>query len=150
MAYTPTTSSSYAKNQFFGASIVKIELKDAGANSSDYFEIGRIKDASLQIQARSDTDSRNVTLQFGYGIEFSCMALGTGSDLMTLSSEISANDHDVKMTDINGHTYTFTYDQFQLSMGHQIEGQYENDKYMTINGGGTLTSAEFASMFATS
>ena len=148
MALTPAVTADIAADQRFPALITDIKIGDSGANSSTFFSLGVLDEASLNITPVNQNSSGSVPRQMGYKIEFSAMVLASGTNATAAVASIIQNDHDTQLTDINGSTYTYLSANFQLSAGRTIEGDFEGSVKIPITGSGFLTKALYMSTYS--
>lgn len=147
MALTPAVAADIAADQRFQALITDISIGEAGADSTDFFSLGRLDEAALTITPASQNSSGGVPLQGGYKIEFTAMVLASGTNITATVASIIQNDHDTTLTDAFGATYTYVTGQFQITAGRAIEGDFEGMVKIPITGGGFLTAATYISTY---
>ena len=150
MALTPAAAAAYAADQRFPALITSISLMDAGADSSTYFVLGNLIDPKLTYEPVQGTYGGDVPFILGYKIAFEATVVASGTAMQATLVSLIQNAHDTRLTDINGHTWTFVSANFQLTHGMAIEGNFENEIKMPVTGADYLTAALFTSTFTAS
>ena len=140
------------KSQQFPALINKFEVREHGGDASQWQSIGRIEAGELNFEARSQTSAGGVPNQLGWMATFTVNGIVTGDNLRTALAEIVNTASEARLTDVNGHTYTFskqTNEDVDWEMGDNVSGDGENAKKFTITGGGFITKPTYLSLFAT-
>jgi len=131
-----------------------VEIRAGGEASDQYQDLGPIAEGSLVLSPRSQPRAGGLPTQFGFGIETSFKVLATGTNMRAALTNILDNFAEIRITDVNGHKYTFVgttstvVGEIDLTIQEDVAGQFEGARMFSIAGAGYITMARFTAMYA--
>ena len=144
-----------AKGKAFTALINKFELFAAGETSDQYQGLGRIAGGKLTLKKASQKSSGGIPTQLGYHVELQVQVLPNGTNVRTAVNKIIANYSACRLTDVNGHKYTFAgtttaaAGDIDLEVEENIDTDTGDDaRKIMIYGSGYITSARFTAIYS--
>ena len=144
----------WAKAEIFPALIKTIEIQKGGEASDQWQTVGRINAGVLKLDAVIQNSAGGVPSQVGYKLSLSAEILATGTNMRTALNLILANFAQARITDVNGHTYTFAgtsttaNGEMDLTVGDSIEGDAEGSRKIMLTGAGFITAARYTALYA--
>ncbi len=137
-----------ARDQIFPALINKIEIKEGAELEAAYVDVGPLDGVKFTCEAVSQNSSGGVPIQVGYKAALEGAILATGANMRTSVNQIIGNAHDVRLTDVNAHTWEMLPGEFALTIGEAVEGDFEGSRKFPVKGAGFLTKTRFNACFS--
>lgn len=144
------------KGKVFGALINKAEIRAGGEASDQYQSVGAIAEGSISFTPALQNRSGGMPTQFGWKVEISLKILATGTNMRAALVKIIDNWAEARLTDVNGHKYTFTgttasaAGEIDLTVEDTVSGDYENSRFFLVKGAGYITKARYTALYAES
>lgn len=140
------------KDQIFPALIKNIEIREGGSSdASQYQSLGRVIEGKLNLKAATQKSAGTVPTQVGYFLELSVVCATGGTNFRTAVNKIIANFAECRLTDVNGHKYTFiggATAEMDLTIEEEIAGDGGDSGKITITGGGYITNTRYTALFS--
>jgi len=147
------SASDYNWEQLFPVPIVKAEAYLDGDDVSTKMSLGDLNNTALEGDPVTQriTGNRAPMMAQTFTVNFESVA--TGTNMIASYSELIGNRLYWVFTDINGHAWTFSPEEFTMACAWSISGDIEGEeaaRKMKFSGRGHLTKAKFISSFAVS
>ena len=145
-----------AKDQIFPASIIKWEIRENGGTSDQWQSIGDISDGVIDGVEVSQAVAGGAKRQMGFMFTATASVVATGSNMRAALANIASYVTDSRLTDINGHIWTFAQEDSAIRGDLVVSESVANSndvsssRMFNLEARGFMTMAKWNSIFATS
>ena len=145
-----------AKDQIFPASIVKWEIRENGGTSDQWQSIGDISEGTIDGTEVFQPVAGGAERQLGFMFTATASAVITGANMRAALANIASYVTDSRLTDINGHIWTFAQEDtlirgdLTVAESSANSNDVSSSRMFNLRAKGFMTVSKWNSIFSTS